>query len=114
MAKFSYKVIGVMSGTSLDGMDIIYATYTFNKHWAFKIHCSETIRYSAYWTSTLAQLVNKSMEELQDIDNGYSEYVASVIAGFIERHTINEIDFVASHGHTALHQPQRKIDVSDR
>ena len=35
-----YKVIAVMSGTSLDGIDIIYASYRYNENWEFEIHHS--------------------------------------------------------------------------
>ncbi|MEO1033054.1 MAG: anhydro-N-acetylmuramic acid kinase [Bacteroidota bacterium] len=106
MAKSEYSVIGVMSGTSLDGIDIIYATYVLDNVWTFKIHQSETVKYDEYWTTILGQLVHKSMEELQDIDMDYSKYLASTILDFINKNHLRQIDFVASHGHTALHQPE--------
>ena len=106
MAKTRYQVIGVMSGTSLDGIDIIYSSFTLNGHWSFKIHNSETVKYSSYWTSVLSDLVSKSIEDLQQIDQEYSKLLAKVISEFIARHNLVEIDFVASHGHTALHQPE--------
>ena len=106
MSKTNYKVIGVMSGTSLDGIDIIYASFSIIDHWNFEIHISETIKYSKYWTSILNGLVEKSIEELQQIDKDYSKFLAKVISEFISRNAIKDIDFVASHGHTALHQPE--------
>ncbi|WP_299522560.1 anhydro-N-acetylmuramic acid kinase [Winogradskyella sp.] len=109
MTKSKYNVIAVMSGTSLDGVDIIHATYTFNNHWSFKIHQSETVKYSKQWTSILGQLVHKSSEELYKIDVNYSKYLASVISDFVNRHALDQIDFVSSHGHTALHQPENQL-----
>ncbi|WP_296386235.1 anhydro-N-acetylmuramic acid kinase [Winogradskyella sp.] len=105
MIKSIYKVIAVMSGTSLDGIDIIDASYIYNKGWEFEIHHSETIKYSQDWKLTLSQLVNKSLDELQRIDKSYSEYLATVILDFIKENNLETIDFIASHGHTALHQP---------
>lgn len=105
MIKSTYNVIAVMSGTSLDGIDIAYVTYAYNNNWNFKIHQSNTINYSNDWKSILGDLVNKSMEELKSIDNDYSTYLGHVILKFINEHNIKIIDFIASHGHTALHQP---------
>jgi len=106
MITSNYKVISVMSGTSLDGIDIIYATYLYDGDWKFEIHLSETVKYSKNWKLILSQLVHKSMDDLQEIDSAYSEYLASVILGFIKQNNLEVIDFIASHGHTALHQPE--------
>ncbi|WP_178984297.1 anhydro-N-acetylmuramic acid kinase [Winogradskyella helgolandensis] len=109
MSKITYNIIGVMSGTSLDGIDLIYATYHLDNSWNFKIHFAETIKYSKQWKTVLSSLVNQSMGQLQAIDLKYSEYLATVISAFINKHKIETIDFIASHGHTALHQPDDGI-----
>ncbi|WP_111685580.1 anhydro-N-acetylmuramic acid kinase [Winogradskyella tangerina] len=107
MAKTDYKVIGVMSGTSLDGIDIIYAHFALDGHWTFEILQAETIKYPQKWTSILSNLVQNSREELHHIDVEYSHFLANVISDFIKRNDLQQIDFVASHGHTALHQPSK-------
>lgn len=109
MIKSTYNIVGVMSGTSLDGIDIIYAKYNFDTNWSFKIHYAETIKYSKEWKATLNLLVNQSMNQLQDIDLAYSEHLAAVILSFIDKHKIKTIDFIASHGHTALHRPENGV-----
>ncbi len=109
MIKTEYKVVAVMSGTSLDGIDIIYAVYNFHKDWSFKIHHAETLKYSTKWKTDLSNLVNKSLEELRELDIAYSKYLANVIKTFITKYNLSEIDFVSSHGHTALHQPENKL-----
>ena len=106
MVKFEYNVIGIMSGTSLDGIDIVEARFTKNESYQFKILHSETIPYTQLWKHKLKELVGKSKEELKSIDNLYSEYLAQTILTFIKKHNIEHLDFVASHGHTALHQPE--------
>ena len=111
MIKPEYNVIGVMSGTSLDGIDLIYATYRFNNSWTFIIHQAETIKYPENWKSILSQLVTKSLGELNKIDEAYSEYLTTVVSQFITKNKIKNIDFIASHGHTALHQPADGITV---
>ncbi|WP_400081351.1 anhydro-N-acetylmuramic acid kinase [Winogradskyella sp. R77965] len=111
MVKSNYKVIAIMSGTSLDGIDIMYATYKLNSGWEFEIHYAETIKYSKEWKFILSQLVNKSLEELVETDKSYSEYLSTVVSNFIKEQNIEAIDFIASHGHTALHQPENGLTL---
>jgi len=105
MTKSTYNIIGVMSGTSLDGIDIIYARFDEGSPWNFKIYQAETVSYSSLWKSKLSTLVNYSKSQLQAIDIEYSHYLGTVISSFITRYNIDNIDFICSHGHTALHQP---------
>lgn len=106
MFKDSYQVIGVMSGTSLDGLDLIYVTLTYTDKWDFEIHFSETIPYSDYWFSILSDAVHTSKEDLLSLNESYTDELAMTINGFISKYDIIEIDAVCSHGHTVLHQPQ--------
>ena len=109
MIKSEYNVVAVMSGTSLDGVDLIFATYVFDGVWEFKIHHSETVKYPKDWKNILSQLVSKSIEELKGIDKHYSKYLATIILDFINKNNLKAIDFIASHGHTALHQPENRL-----
>lgn len=102
-----YNVIGVMSGTSLDGIDLAKITFTLeNEQWFFKIEPCETIPYSKEWVGWLQEAVGYSTLQLQMLNENYTELLAGVIRDFIEKHNIKEIDAVCSHGHTILHQPQ--------
>ena len=109
MIKSNYKVIAVMSGTSLDGIDIIYATYKYNKQWSFEINEAATEPYPKRWKLLLRGLSNKKMDYLQNFDEDYSAFLAEKIRIFIEIYKIEDIDFIASHGHTALHQPENQL-----
>ncbi len=107
MFKESYNVIGVMSGTSLDGIDLarIHFTITDGK-WTFEIHESETIPYPKIWLHQLKVAVGFSEKELKELNQNYTEYLGKTIKEFIDRHQISKLDAVCSHGHTILHQPQ--------
>ncbi|WP_452220595.1 anhydro-N-acetylmuramic acid kinase [Lacinutrix salivirga] len=109
MIKNEYKIIGVMSGTSLDGIDLALVTFNFNNQWTFKISKAETISYSEAWKLTLKDLVNYTKKELESTDIKYTSFLAEVIQRFITKHNIKNIDAVCSHGHTALHQPQKGL-----
>ncbi|WP_298555491.1 anhydro-N-acetylmuramic acid kinase [uncultured Algibacter sp.] len=109
MMKDEYYVIGVMSGTSLDGIDLVYTKFYLNDNWGFEILNAETVEYSSKWYKKLKNLVNNSLDELKIIDVDYTEYLGGVIRNFIDRYGIENIDAVCSHGHTALHQPDKAL-----
>ncbi|WP_299890105.1 anhydro-N-acetylmuramic acid kinase [uncultured Lacinutrix sp.] len=106
MVKKEYNVIGVMSGTSLDGIDLALVTFNFNDKWSFKINIAETISYTDEWLRQLKNLVAYSKEELRNLDFEYTNYLADLIAQFISKNNVKNIDAVCSHGHTALHKPE--------
>lgn len=109
MIKNEYKVIGVMSGTSLDGIDLVYVKFQFDDTWHFKIIYSETIPYESQWVENLKGLVSESLEGLKEMDNIYTNYLSLRINAFINKFEIKDIDAVCSHGHTALHQPEKGL-----
>ena len=105
----NYSIIGVMSGTSLDGIDLVFVKFQFDATWSFDIVHSETVEYDLEWQNILKNLVSYSLEELHDIDENYTCYLANIISSFIKKNSIENIDAVCSHGHTALHQPEKKL-----
>jgi len=109
MAKTEYHIIATMSGTSLDGLDLIYVTFAYDKGWSFKIYHTETLVYTKAWKEKLKNLVNLPYEDLKQIDEDYTYYLSELIKSFIAKYEIQNIDFISSHGHTALHQPNRKL-----
>ena len=107
MFKESYIVIGAMSGTSLDGIDLAHIHFTVKEdNWNYQILESETIPYSIYWLNKLKIAVSFSSEELQKLNEDYTNLLGEIIKSFIKKNTISNLDAVCSHGHTILHQPQ--------
>ena len=107
MIKENYNVIGVMSGTSLDGVDLAHIHFEIqNNKWTFRILECETISYDQNWIQQLKTAVDFSKEQLNLLNRDYTALLAVIISDFIERHKITNIDAVCSHGHTILHQPQ--------
>jgi len=109
MIKDAYKVIAVMSGTSLDGIDLIYSHYKKADQWHYKIVNATTVPYAENWRKLLMDLSEQSLESLRTIDVDYCLHLADTIKAFIDSNAIKDIDFIASHGHTALHQPDKKL-----
>ncbi|WP_250432938.1 anhydro-N-acetylmuramic acid kinase [Hanstruepera flava] len=109
MIKSEYFVIGCMSGTSLDGLDLAYIRFSLDQKWSFEIIHAETVPYSAEWRQKLKNLVTFSDAELKLVDEEYTELLANNINNFIRQNNINVLDAICSHGHTALHQPDIKL-----
>ena len=112
MFKEKYKVIGVMSGTSLDGVDLAHIDFTNqNNKWEFEIFQSETIPYTIDWLNKLKIAVSFNNTALEKLNQGYTQYLGSIILNFIKKHDIKNLDAVCSHGHTILHQPHNGITL---
>lgn len=104
-----YNVIGLMSGTSLDGLDIACCGFTLDENrWSFTIGCAETIPYNGHWKKVLASIESGTALEFVTADIGYGHLLGSVTREFIKKHGI-QADFIASHGHTIFHQPEKGI-----
>ncbi|WP_304196782.1 anhydro-N-acetylmuramic acid kinase [Flavobacterium alvei] len=107
MKKKHYNVIGLMSGTSLDGVDLSHIKFQLiDTKWTFEILESETIGYSQDWIDRLKTAVDFSETQLEKLNQDYTKLLASIISNFIEKHKIENLDAICSHGHTILHQPQ--------
>ncbi|MFV8225002.1 anhydro-N-acetylmuramic acid kinase [Christiangramia aquimixticola] len=109
MEKNELRLIGVMSGTSLDGIDLILTQFSFESEINFKIITAETFPYPQEWKLRLSNALNLSPEDLNVLDNEYTEYLAEVINQFIISNDIDLLDAVCSHGHTVKHKPKKGI-----
>lgn len=106
--KIFFRVIGIMSGTSLDGIDLVLVQFNI-KIWKFKILKSRFIPYNEYWINKLTGIHLKSKKELFKIDILYTKYLGVKINEFIIQNKLQNIDIVSSHGHTAIHNPSAGI-----
>ena len=113
MKKLKYHVLGVMSGTSLDGIDVAEIIFDVSENgtWDYKIIASETVSYPKDWKDKLQKAISFSEQKLTDLNSEYTIYLAKVISEFISRKKITDLDAVCSHGHTILHQPQKGVTL---
>lgn len=105
MAKQEYKVLGVMSGTSLDGVDIALITLTKTNVWSFKINTATTIPYPDNWQTKLKEAISYKAKDMETLNTSYTVYLSKIIDEFIAKNTLEGIDAVCSHGHTIKHEP---------
>lgn len=107
----TYNVIGLMSGTSLDGIDIAFCRFTVdNNKWQYEILHSETKSYSEEWKQKLLSLETADAITFQQTHVDYGLFTGRLVSDFIVKNRI-KADFVSSHGHTIFHQPENKLTV---
>ena len=113
MQQSKYRVLGVMSGTSLDGVDLAFCRFIKapNGSWSYLIETAETIAYTDTWRRSLEDSLHYSDDELQRFNEAYTDYLSEIIAAFIQKKGIQKLDAVCSHGHTILHQPEKGITL---
>ncbi len=103
MKKFT--VIGLMSGTSLDGLDIAYCEFTqIDSKWHYSILEAETIEYSNDLKLKLQNAPKMSGEELSKFNNEFGRFIGNSVKSFITKTGLSP-ELISSHGHTIYHQP---------
>lgn len=107
------NIIGLMSGTSLDGVDLVLAQFWFDKKWEFEMICAETIDYDSVMLSDLQKATQLSGLALAHLNVDLGRTFGMMINKFCESHNIdkNSVDAIASHGHTVFHQPNQFLTM---
>jgi anhydro-N-acetylmuramic acid kinase len=104
----STLAVGVMSGTSLDGIDIALCRFSeCGNGWNFQIIDAETVSYPSSWIEKLNNAPGLNAEEFLILHNEYGRYTGELIKEFLFMKESPKL--VASHGHTIFHQPDKKF-----
>jgi len=102
----TFKVIGLMSGTSLDAVDLACVEFSkINNNWQFKLVSFDSIAYSSNWKNRLSNLTNASALDYVKLHTEYGHYLGNLVNDFVNRNGL-EVELLASHGHTIFHQPE--------
>ena len=107
----SYFAIGLMSGSSLDGLDITYCKYTKEvgsegqANWSFELLHAKTAALK-HWELQLAHTAGYSGAELDKLSRKFAGYMVEELGHFLIEYKIERIDLVSSHGHTISHHPE--------
>lgn len=100
----SIRVIGLMSGTSLDGLDICCVDFSFDGKWSHKVIEVESVDYEKDLTHKLATAQNMTALEYAKLDTEFGHVIGKAVKSFIDRTGLRP-DIIASHGQTIFHQP---------
>lgn len=107
----TYRVLGLMSGSSIDGLDIAYVKFEEDGgKWTYQIIKAETAPYPTKWKLRLNNLVMQNAITYLKTHTFFGHYVGELTRKFIEANQLEgQVDFVASHGQTIFHQPDNKV-----
>lgn len=106
-----YKAIGLMSGTSLDGVDIVACNLELlNGDWSYSIIHSETLDYPLEMLSALKEAQTLSSINLSLLHVDYGKFLGIIIRDFCATYNFQP-DFIASHGYTVFHQPEKSLTL---
>ncbi len=104
----SLNILGIMSGTSLDGLDlaIVQIDFVAGKY-SFNIKKSQTVKYSNEWEERLKNARFLSGEKLTQLNVDFGRLLGNEAKSFCDE----PIDLIASHGHTVFHQPELGVTL---
>lgn len=94
-----------MSGTSLDGVDLVYLILVRDSTWNFQVLSTQTVPYSHAWKNRLAQAMSLNQEQLETLNTEYTQLLAQIINDFVSKNNSTNLVAVCSHGHTIYHDP---------
>ncbi len=106
-----YRAIGLMSGSSLDGLDIVFAEIQENGgKWTYEILQADCYPYSDEWTKKLKEAVSLPALDYQLLHVEFGHYLGQQVNRFIRENQLEyKVSLVASHGHTTFHIPARRM-----
>jgi len=106
-----YNVIGLMSGSSLDGLDIACVKLEeVRGKWNFEILHANCIPFTEEWAAALRDAAGLNAIEYLKLDTKFGRLMGTYVNSFIAQHELeHKVHFIASHGHTVFHEPHNLI-----
>lgn len=103
-----YHALGLMSGSSLDGLDILYAQFhEQGGHWSYTLEKAACYPYAAEWEQRLRSARTLSAADYCQLHIDYGHFLGQQVNRFIEENQLQyKVGLVGSHGHTVFHSPQ--------
>lgn len=106
-----YRAIGLMSGSSLDGLDIVFAELVESRGvWTYDIQAAACYSYSDEWKQKLISAKQLAAYEYCSLHVEYGRYLSSQVNRFIEENELyHQVQLISLHGHTVFHEPANGI-----
>jgi anhydro-N-acetylmuramic acid kinase len=106
-----YRAIGLMSGSSLDGLDIVFAEFqSQGGQWTYEILEADCYPYPEKWANQLKEATKLSALDYQLLHTAYGHYLGEQVNRFIDTYQLQyKVAVIASHGHTTFHLPAKKM-----
>jgi anhydro-N-acetylmuramic acid kinase len=106
-----YRAIGLMSGSSLDGLDIAFVEFQEQGgKWSYEIIEADCYQYPEEWVAKLQNAISLSARDYQLLHAEYGHYTGQQVNQFIESYNLQyKVSVIGSHGHTTFHIPSKKM-----
>src|SRR4051812_17849382 len=106
-----YRAIGLMSGSSLDGLDIVFVELSEQRgKWSYEIKASETIPYDVHWKQALTGATQLFAYDYLELNAAYGKYLGETVNKFIDKYNFHhQVQLICSHGHTIFHAPDKNF-----
>ncbi len=106
-----YRAMGLMSGSSLDGLDIVFTEFEVQgSKWSYRVICSDCYSYSNEWTEKLKNAPMLSAIDYMQLHSDYGHLLGQMVNRFINEYQLQyKVQLIASHGHTSFHSPSTKM-----
>lgn len=110
MKDFQIQVIGLMSGTSLDGLDVCCTTFRREAgHWTYHIDAARGYAYPDDLRRALGSDAQRMTAlEFVALHSAYGKFLGERVNDFLNEYDLHP-DLIASHGHTVFHEPKKRI-----
>lgn len=107
MEKETHIGIGIMSGTSLDGLDLALCEFTGTAggRWQYRIIKARTVPYDEAWRSALSEAHQGDALGYFMLHSRFGAFIARQALELAEA-SVEKPSFIASHGHTVFHRPE--------
>jgi anhydro-N-acetylmuramic acid kinase len=106
-----YRALGLMSGSSLDGLDLCYAHFQeTSAKWSYEIIKADCYAYPPDWVTKLKGATGFTARDYQLLHVEYGHYLGELVNRFLEENGLGyQVQLIGSHGHTTFHMPQHKM-----
>ena len=103
-----YHTLGIMSGSSLDGLDLVFAHFhEQGGQWSYEIEASACYKYTADWENRLRNATHLDARAYCQLHIDYGHYLGKEVNRFIEEYKLHyKVSLIGSHGHTVFHSPE--------
>ena len=85
---FHLDVVGLMSGTSLDGLDICLVSFDFDGSWHYRIVKAESVDYPAELREKLASAQQMTALDYARLHSDYGLYLGGQVRDFLARNAL--------------------------
>lgn len=106
-----YRAIGIMSGSALEGLDIIFAEFHISSgSWQYTVQAAECCPYTEDWRQKIRTAGSLSSTDYLALHAEFGHYIGEQVNRFIEAHQLQyKVQLVVSHGHISFHLPEKKL-----